>query len=482
MLPVKQLVLGADVGTHGVRILAVSVPDCAVLAQSSRSCGRICAEGVQELDMAEVERAFTGALEALKLPPDTVVAGVGITHQRGTIVPVDGQCVPLANAFCDSDERALDEAGFREYGFDSAVYYERTGCPVVSFNGFAKILWCRKHRPDLYQTAAAWLSAQDYLLSRLLGRLQMSAGSVLRNGFLNIRSRLPDIRLLSDAPFLQGPCAAVGACVGLVSENWAARFPFLRGAKLFAVPGDQPAAVLGSGVLRCTTMAMNLGTTFVTSTITETVPQDRTCMVTVEVLPFGLYAPEFGTGAGGQFLDFLTGLFYGQTPRNADTWSMLDHEAAEAPPGADGLQIVPLLWQATSAGIEGRIAGLRPFHNRAHLLRAAYEGLAYEARLSVDKLAGCTTVPQRLRVFGGLSGCDTFLKILSSVLGIPVEAAGQKQSSAFGAALTCAAGLGYARSMEQLRQFPAQPRCTHHPIGKERGFYETEYKRYRIGR
>jgi sugar (pentulose or hexulose) kinase len=77
------------------------------------------------------------------------VAGLGITHQRGTVIPVDEDCRPLATAFSDSDTRALDAAGFLRQGIDPAAYYDVSGCPVVSFNGFAKVLWCRKTYPSV---------------------------------------------------------------------------------------------------------------------------------------------------------------------------------------------------------------------------------------------------------------------------------------------------------------------------------------------
>lgn len=478
----RKVVLGADAGTHGVRILALRLPDCAVIAQSASGYSRRLAAGVQELEARDLEQAFFTALEALELPADTVAAGLGVTHQRGTMIPVDSDCRPLAPAFCDSDERAADVQGYRACGVDPAAYYRRSGCPVVSFNGFSKILWCRQNRPELWRQAAAWLSPQDYLLSRLSGRLQLSEGSALRSGFLDIHRREVWRDLLPGAPFLELDCTAVGTACGTAAPDWAERYPVLRGALLFAVPGDQPAAFLGSGA-GGGAMAMNLGTTFVASAASSCPPDDPTALITTEVLPLGRYAPEFGTGAGGQFLDFLTGLLLGSVPDSAEQWARLDAEAAAVPAGAQGLQIVPLLWQATSAGVEGRITGFRPFHTRGHFFRAAYEGLAWEARMSLEKLAAaCGARPEALRVFGGLSGCPGFLQILASVTGIPVEASGQRQASAFGAGLTCALGLGILTDADALRAAAGAPGCIRYPKREEQAYYEQRFQTYRACR
>lgn len=470
-----RVLLGVDAGTHGVRILALRLPDLAVVAESAGIYSRTLADGVQELEAQALERAFAQALEGLALPPDTEAAGLGVTHQRGTMIPVDDQGRPLAPAFCDSDERALDAAGYRLSGIDPEAYYRRSGCPVVSFNGFSKILWCKKHLPELWRKTAAWLSPQDYLLSRLSGQPRLSEGSVLRSGFLDVHRRTVWRDLLPGEPFLQLECTAVGQRCGTVSEAWSARYPLLRGTALFAVPGDQPAALLGSGA-GGRIQAMNLGTTFVASASAEKPAEDPAGLITTEVLPAGRYAPEFGTGAGGQFLDFLTGLL------GSGDWARLEAEAAAVPAGAQGMRVVPLLWQVTSAGVDGCVTGLRPFHTRGHLFRAAYEGLAYEARLSLEKLSGCAGAPEALRVFGGLSDSELFLKILASVLGIPVEASAHKQASALGAGLTCALGLGLLADLSALRTAAGAPRRVYHPNGEERASYEQEFRRYRARR
>ena len=482
MVPAKQIVLGADAGTHGIRILAIDLSDFQVVAQSSSIYTRTIGENIQELDADNLEQAFFTALQNLVLPPDADIVGLGITHQRGTVIPVDINCHPLASALCDSDERTLDADGYQKSGVDPDAYYHRSGCPVVSFNGFSKILWCRKHWPEIYKQAAAWLSPQDYILSRLAGRLVMTEGSALRTGILDINCRRFYGDLLPDAPFLKENCIPLGASCGNVSPDIAVAWPMLLNTKLFAVPGDQPAAVLGTGVVDGVAMAMNLGTTFVASVLSKRPMIDPHGLITTEVLPFGFYSPEFGTGVGGQFMDFLTKLLYGKTPEDAETWAELDRAAAQIPLGAEGLRIVPLLWQVTSAGVDGCIHGLRPYHTREHMLRAAYEGLAYEARISIEKLTGTKQSPSRLLVFGGLSSCDCFLQILASVTGKTVEASGQKQASAFGAGLTCAIGLDRICTMGDILPRIPMPRCRFQPEREEQIKYEQEYQRYRAQR
>ena len=440
----QTLVLGIDAGTHGIRILAVDAGDGSVIRNVTSGYERHIGKGIQELRAEDAVKALYEAFGKLALPEGARVSALGITHQRGTVVPVDADLSPVFPALCDSDERAAGPEGYRAAGIDPDRYYRESGCPVVSFNGFSKILWMKENCPEVFGRTAAWLSLQDYLLSVLCGRIRNTEGSLLRSGLLDIRTREPHAGHLGAAGISAERYIRLGESAGTPSEETAGRFPFLAGAGLIAVPGDQPAAYIGSLAAKRDCPAMNLGTTFVMSMPSGRAMLAEDGLVTSEVLPGGRWAPEFGTGAGGQFMDFLVRLL-GKEREGSAFWEKMNAAAAGIPAGSEGLRVTPLLWQVTSGGVEGCIRGLLPHHTDAHLIRASYEGLAFEAALSAKKLAAAAggdaaglSAGKPLVVFGGLSASGCFLQILSSVLGIPVEAAGQLQSSAYGAA--CAAG------------------------------------------
>lgn len=477
-----NVILGLDAGTHGVRALAYEPESESILARAGRDYSRRCGPGVQELSPAALEESFRGALEDIlrRLPQPVTIEAMGITHQRGTVIPVDSSGMPLSPGLCDSDSRAATVEELRLLGLEPLDYYRRTGCPFVSFNGMAKVLWARFHAPELYKRAAGWLSPQDYLISRLVGHITVTAGSSARNGCLAAGSQRLDRALFPGMFFLEHDCVPVGGVCGEAAAGWVREFPALAGAQLIAVPGDQPAAVVGSGAVNGD-LAMNLGTTFVASLCHMAPAFDPEGMTTVEVLPENRFVMEFGTGAGGQFTDWLAGMLLDGTPADSAFWAALDTRAGEAPPGAEGLQIVPLLWQVTSPGVIGGIRNLGIHHTRAHLIRAAYEGLACEARLSVERLEACVgSEPNAIRVFGGMSDNPVFLGILASVTGKTVMAAAEKQASAFGAALTAALACGRFETLAQASAAAGVGR-QYFP-DKEEGYDEGFFANYRTGR
>ena len=475
-----NLVLGLDAGTHGVRVLAYDAVRRSVIASAGRDYPRICAAGVQEMSPEVLWEMCGLALGDVleKLPAGATVDALGITHQRGTVIPVDHTGKALGPALCDSDSRAATAEELISLGMEPGAYYQRTGCPFVSFNGMAKILWARLHDPDLYARAAAWLSPQDYLVTALTGRLTVTEGSASRNGYLSIWDRTLARDLFPGAAFLQWDCVPVGECCGTVSAD---AFAALAGTRVIAVPGDQPAAVIGSGAAAEGALAMNLGTTFVASLCHDVPVLDPGGLVTAEVLPQGGYAMEFGTGCGGQFMDWIARMLLDGTAADKTFWQTLDARAADAPAGADGLRVVPLLWQVTSPGICGAIRNLGAHHTRAHLVRASYEGLACEAAMSIEKVEGCVGArPDTLRVFGGMSANDRFLQILASLTGKQVTAAEETQSSALGAALTAALAGGW---FETLAQASAAAGASARRFMPEKEAYDDGFlQAYRAGR
>ncbi len=475
----RKIALGIDAGTHGIRILSVDAESLTVLQNIQESYVRHVAGGVQELDAADVTAALYSALGRLRLQSGDRIAAAGITHQRGTVLPVDVQGKAVHPALCDSDTRAVLGDEFAAAGFDPVRYYEESGCPVVSFNGFTKVLWCREHMPEIMEKTETFLSLQDYLLGILCGKAVFTEGSLLRNGMLDIRTRGAHEGNLKKLGLPVPETVPLGGEAGRASQETVRAFPFLKDTIFYAVPGDQPAAVIGSGAFADNVPAMNLGTTFVMSILSGQPLASADGLVTTEVLP-GCYSPEFGTGAGGQFMDFLMGILSGGN--SLVDWKKTNEEAAGVKAGAEGLRIVPLLWQATSSGVEGSILGLMPQHTPAHFVRAAYEGLAFEAALSAEKMrraAGEAHIPfdmKALRVFGGLTESDIFLQILSCVLGVPVEAAAQKQASAYGAALLSA--QEFRKTTGAGDALPAAPVRIFTPDREEEKYYEQAFAVY----
>lgn len=476
----EDLVVGIDLSTHGVKAQAIDERGDAV-AETQATYDRVVAPGgVQEQPLEPVWKAVCEVLN--RLTDETApspIAGLSITHQRGTVIALDSGGQPIGAAICDSDTRSWVQARRIQEKVGTNRLFQLTGCPPFPFNGLTKILWWRETFPDRVHRLGHWLSMQDWLVWRLTGELISSPGSAMRLGVLDIQhpwQYSEEILALTGIPESTLPrIAPFGVHLGRVRPTTRDETGLPDGLPVFASPGDQPAAVIGSGALADDLGLISLGTSFLSSFPCSEFGQILgDVSATMEVLPDSLYALEFGEGAGTNVLDWLRLTFLDLTQPYE-----LDRLASTSPPGANGLMVFPHWWAIMDDQMAGSIDGLRSHHTRSDLVRATYESLVYELRRAWDRLeewSGMT--PLAAVTSGGGSSSRVLSQMIADVLKRPIQRSTLSECSARGAAVTAAYSLGWhnsivdaARSMKPECDpvLPHQPMCD---------FYEKAYSEY----
>ena len=120
--------------------------------------------------------------------------------------------------------------------------------------------------------------------------------------------------------------------------------------------------------------------------------------------------------------------------------------ATHTAPGAGGLTFVPHLSGERTpyfdAGIRGGWVGLGLHHERRHLVRAAFEGVAFALRQALDALRDAGYRPAVLTLAGGGSVEPMWRQLLADILGLPLVPSDRPDTSARGAALLAAQAAG----------------------------------------
>ncbi len=162
----------------------------------------------------------------------------------------------------------------------------------------------------------------------------------------------------------------------------------------------------------------------------------------------------------------------------------LDAEAAHWAPGTEGLLFAPYLAGERTPypdpDARGAFTGLTLRHDRGALWRAMLEGVAYGLRDSLELLRTLGARPAVGRVSGGGARSKIWLRIVASVLDLPLERTASEEGSAFGAALLAGVRAGtFSDAHDAVR------RCVHirERIAPEPDWieaYEHGYARYRL--
>ena len=192
------------------------------------------------------------------------------------------------------------------------------------------------------------------------------------------------------------------------------------------------------------------------------------------------YVTEVGLNTTGEALDWLAQLFYDRAPRR-DDFARIEHAAAAAPPGADGLLFAPVLGdgERDDPTLRGTASGLSLRHDRSAWARATLEGVAFGVRARLDTLQRASTKATELRVSGGGARIALWNQIKADVTGTPVVCV-PGDSTAAGAAMLAGLGAGIYRDVAQAVKAAYRPGPVAEPDPRHRGLYDERYARYLV--
>jgi xylulokinase len=162
------------------------------------------------------------------------------------------------------------------------------------------------------------------------------------------------------------------------------------------------------------------------------------------------------TSTGGASLEWAAREIYNAEP-NSEIFGRMDQDVADSEPGAHGLIFTPWMYgercPIPDERLRGAFINLGVNHSRQEMIRAIYEGVAFNLRWILDSINDLYGIRvETLRVLGGGARGLPWLKIISDVTGCQLEVMpNSRERFTVGAALVAAIGLGIYSSFEAIR-------------------------------
>jgi xylulokinase len=397
--------------------------------------------------------ALCAALHQACKPIDTRrLAGLSITHQRETFVPVDERGQPLCPAILWMDERAAPLLLEISEAFGQDRFHKITGKPLSVNLTLPKIAWLKRHRPDVFAAAIMYMDVHAYLVYHLTGETRTGWGCACPTGMFDLTRHTWAAELLTPLGIRieQMPEAfSPGAILGAVTPQAAAATGLPTGLPIVAGLGDGQAAGLGVNATTSSEAYLALGTSVASGTFSQNYVTDSAFRT---MIGGDAYLLETALLGGGYTLTWFR-QFMG-IKESACSQESLDEQAAAIPPGSQGLMLVPYwnsvlgpYWDASASGI---VAGWRGVHRPAHLYRAILEGLAYEQRLNTEGIEAATgnRVERYIAVGGGANNA-VWLQIIADITGKQISLAATPEAAALGAGILAAIGAGLYSDIRQ---------------------------------
>jgi xylulokinase len=475
----QNYLIGVDLGTSVVKTTLFDT-DGVALADATRDAS---------LDQPSPGQAEQSGDEFYFATLDTIAEVVARTQILPTTVAAiafDGQ---MAGAIgIDRDWNALTpwypsalDARYVPYVTKMA---ERAGDRLVALNGSLpfmapRMMWWKEQYPELYRRIDKVLILANYVAGRL-GQLS-AADAFMDPSYLTWiglsdtarRAWSPELAELFDLSLGKLPrIVPATSIIGHLSREAANRCGLVQGIPLVAGAGDQVAGCLGAGLVESGQLVDVAGTFPVLATcLNHFLADTHHGMLQPLAGPLGddHWYPMMYISGGG----LTHRWFRDQFADDDETFHDLDAQAAELPPGSQGLLFIPhLVGRACprDPNVRGAWLGFTWTHKRPHFYRAVLESIAYDyaEALAVVREYFPDVSFSEVRVIGGGAKSELWNQIKADVLGLTYARLAREDLAALGCAIMAGHAVGIYPDMAKIARNLAttvhqvQPRIDQH--------------------
>jgi len=360
-------------------------------------------------------------------------------------VLLDEHDEPLRPAILWNDQRATSESARLAEELGDLIFAQTCNQASPTWT-LPQLLWVRANEPEVWRRVRRVCLSKDYMIRHLTGRFCTDPAAAVSSLLFDVRKTCWSDALCKrlDIGIETLPeVAPVTAQVGSLLPAMADRLGLPRGIPVIVGTLDSVSETYCSGAAWAGDCVIRLGTGGGVQ-ILRPGPAGHPTLISYPYAVAPLWLSQAGTNAFGASIDWVDRVLGGGARFATEELSRL---AATVPPGSDGVVFHPYLlgercphWDAA---LRGSFVGLSLGHGRAHLARAALEGVAYSLKdaSSVFDEGESGFTPRTMTVVGGGTRSEVLVRILCDVFGQPIGV-NPVADSAYGAALLALQGLG----------------------------------------
>jgi xylulokinase len=471
--------LGLDFGTSSVKGVLIDAKQKIIATASAPLKVSRPHPGWSEQNPEDWWKACNVVVKTLgRMKPKAVAAveGIGLSGQQhgATLLGKDDKV--LRPAILWNDARSFRECEDIMNREPKAVPHAGN-IPLAGYTA-PKLVWVKKHEPKTFSQVAKVLLPKDYIRLRMTGEYASDMSDASGTFWLDIaRRKWSDMLLaasdmsLDQMPKLYEGTDATGRLTPAVARAWGMpKRPVVAGGG-----GDNASAACGIGAVTDNSALVSIGTSGVMFVSNDTFRPNAGRMVHAfcHAVPNTWHQMGVILSAAAS-LEWLAGILGAPAPK-------LTGALGTKLTGPSPALFLPYLsGERTPVGdsqVRGLIMGLGHESDHKVLTHAALDAIAFAFRDSLEALKDAGTEVKRVTAVGGGSKSELWLRIIATVLGVPVDlpAAGDV-GGAFGAArlgMIAATGLDYRKVLTA----PKTAR-TIKPEARARDAYEEHYRRY----
>jgi xylulokinase len=332
---------------------------------------------------------------------------------------------------------------------------EITANPALTGFTAGKILWVRKHEPEIYAKCRHILLPKDYIRYKLTGVFATEVSDASGMNLLDVPKRCWSTEILDKLKIdmsLMADMYESYEITGSVTEQAAGLTGLASGTPVVGGAGDNAAAAVGTGVVESGRAFTTIGTSGVIFAHVDKVSIDPKGRVhTFCAAVPGAWTVMSCTLSAGGSLQWFRNNFCDSEMKTAkdmevDPYQLIVAQASKVPIGSNRLLFLPFLMGERSPLLDpsarGVFFGLSGMHTKRDMQRAVMEGVVYSQRDCLEVLREMGVPFKEMLATGGGGRSHFWCQMLADNYNCPVVPSVGGQGPALGAAILAGVGAG----------------------------------------
>ncbi|MBR5157653.1 MAG: hypothetical protein IKW59_07805 [Clostridia bacterium] len=445
--------LGIDLGSTNIKA-ALYDADMNLKDRRSIPVSYARENGFVEFDAKAYTEDLISLLAAmLKENKVDSVNEMAFTGQAESLVVVDKAGKPLMNAISWMDERSKDECAELEKLFTQAECESVTGQQAVLPTWPAtKILWLKKHRPDVFENAQTYMLLKDYVVFYLTGNMLSDMSIATFSFYFDIykkcywKKMLDAIGIDEDKlPPLAEPCSVAGNLKKNISEMLGLKAP----AKVNAGTLDHFAGMIGTGNIEEGKITLSTGTVMAMATFSKKDASDiRGIAMHYGFIPDTHIMLPVAESGGVSLEWFKTSCMPNVR------FKEIDEKIKERK--RNKILFLPYLVGANSPEFDSRATGvfwgLRGEHDAFDMAYAVMEGVAFLLKKNCKYIEKNGSEIKSIIATGGGAKSDVWCQLQADITNLPIMIPKEKEAACLGAAIIAAVSDGKIESFKKTAE------------------------------
>lgn len=485
MAETEGLLLGLDAGNTVIKAVLFDRSGNQLATSRRDGVSSTPAPGHVERDMNELwsnaALVIRECLEKARVPA-SAIAAVGCAGHGNGLYLIDADGAPLlAVQSLDSRAAALSE----ELNADGSGARLHSLCLQAPWPSQTPTLlaWVRRNAPDLYARTATAFFCKDFVTFRLTGRRvsdisDMSGAGLLRMPDCVYGGDLLDGYGLADAldklPELVRPVDVAGR----VTAAAAAATGLAEGTPVVGGFFDVVASALGSGAVAEGQASIIVGTWSINQVITRRAIKDpRVFMVSAFGRDRMMAIESSATSAAN--LEWYVREMVERGSHHDDPFGACNRRLAGVEPALDDPYFHPFLYGSRlGASMRAGFYGVAGWHGEGHLLRALFEGVAFEHKRHIDVLRAAGLRFDSAILSGGGARSPVWPQMFADILNIPISVSACSETGALGAAIAAGVGAGVFTDLAAGVRAMTRQAASFSAVEELAGHYVDRYHTY----